>query len=152
MSQISKRILNTRLEERILDLFINAIMGLQTPLEVKNFIEDFFSPTEKIMMIKRLAIAILLSKGHTYEQIDHTLKVSKPTIMKVSHHLRNGTGGYQKVIGKIAQSTKREKLLDQIEELFLKLSIPKTYGSPAFQRKQKLGKELFTRKLKRSLI
>lgn len=152
MTKVSRRILNKELEKHIFELFIKTIADLKNPVEVTNFLEDLLSPSEKIMLVKRLAIAILLLKGYTYDAIDETLKVSRPTIMNVSYFLKYGKSGYEKVAGRIIGLQKKEELLDKIEELLLKLSPPKRYGSPAFYKKQELGKNLYKRKLKRSML
>ncbi|MBI2032471.1 MAG: hypothetical protein HYT09_02375, partial [Candidatus Levybacteria bacterium] len=108
---------------------------------------------ERIMLVKRLAIAILLTKGYTYQMIDETLKVSHPTIMKVSLELKYGTNnGYKKVVDNFLEHQKREETIDKIEELLLQISPPKALGSIAFEKKSQKGKELFRRKLKRSHI
>lgn len=152
MAQVSRRIINKDLADRIFELFIKTVADFKRPSDVLNFIEDLLSPTEKVMLTKRLAIAILLSKGYTYEEIDQILKVSRPTIMTVSYFLKSGKGGYQKVVNEIINSQKREELADKIEELLMKLSPPKMVGSAGYLRKQKAGKELFRRRVKRSLI
>ena len=85
--------------------------------------------------------------------IDDTLKVSHPTIMKVSLGLKYGTNnGYKKVVDNFLEHKKREESIDKIEEILLQLSPPKALGSLAFERKSKKGKELFRRKIKRSHI
>ena len=139
--------MDQKLEEYIFAIFLKTITDLKTPTDVKNFLEDLLWPTEKIMLIKRLAIAIMLSKDYTYDEIDHTLKVSRTTIMNVSYFLKHGqNGGYQKVVQKVLADQKKEILFDKVEELLIQLSPPKIYGSPAYQRKRRLGKELFARK------
>ena len=152
MSKVSKRILNKTLESYIFELFIKTIVDLKNPADVQNFMGDLLSPPERIMLVKRLAIAILLTKGYTYEKIDNTLKVSRPTIMNVSLCLKHGRNGYQKAVNKILESERRNVLLDKIEDTLLKLSLPKRYGSIAFNKKQKQGKQLFKRILKRKIF
>lgn len=152
MTKVSRRILDKDLEKRIFELFITTILNLKQQKDVEDFIEDLLSPTEKIMLVKRLAIAMLLTKGYTYDEIDDKLKVSRPTIMNVSYWLRHGRGGYQKVVERIVRDQKREALFESIEEILLRLSPPKRYGSLAFQNKQKQGKELFKRKLRRERL
>ena len=150
MSKVSRRILDKKLESYIFEIFLKTISDLKTKEEVKVFIEDLLSPSEKIMLIKRLAIAILLTKGYTWDKIDHTLKVSRPTIMTVSYFLKHSqNGGYQKVTQKFLADQKKESLLDKIEETLLRLSPPKPYGSSAYERKRRLGKELYVKKLQR---
>lgn len=153
MTKVSKRLLNKNLEDRIFEVFIKTIVDLKNPADVQNFINDLLSPVERIMLVKRLAIAILLTKGYTYQMIDETLKVSHPTIMKVSLELKYGTNnGYKKVVDNFLEHQKREETIDKIEELLLQISPPKALGSIAFEKKSQKGKELFRRKLKRSHI
>src|SRR3989304_7936774 len=151
MTKVSRRILNRDLENYIFKIFIKTISKLKEAKQIQNFLDDLLSPTEKIMLIKRLAIAVMLSKGYTYDEIDHTLKVSRPTIMNVSYFLKHGQQeGYQKEIDEILKDQRREQLFDKIEEILLALSPPKLYGSAAYERKRRLGKELFIRKSQRN--
>lgn len=152
MTKVSKRFLNKDLENRIFDLFVQTVVELRDSEDVKNFIEDLLSPTERIMLVKRLAIALLLAKGYTYDEIDNTLKVSRQTIMHVSLKLRHGKSGYEKVVAKLVREQKREALVDNIEEILLRLSLPKAEGSIGFEKKQKRGKELFKRNKLRNLL
>ncbi len=153
MSQVSKRLLDKNLEERIFEVFIKTVVDLKSPVDVQNFINDLLSPVERIMLVKRLAIAILLAKGYTYEMINHVLKVSNPTIVKVAFGLKYGTNnGYKKVVDNFLKHEKREEALDKIEEILLQISPPKAVGSIGFERKSKKGKELYRRKIKRTHI
>ena len=152
MIKVSRRFLNKELENHIFELFLRTIVDIRNSDEARNFIEDLLSPTERIMLIKRLAIAVLLVKGYTYDDIDDTLKVSRSTIMNVSLWLKHGRSGYRKAVNKILETQKKEEFIDKIEEILLQLSPPKRYGSAAFEKKQKAGKQLFRRKVKRELI
>lgn len=149
MTKVSRRFLDKELENKIFEVFLKTIVGIKTIAEAKNFIEDLLSPTEKIMLVKRLAIAVLLTKGKTYEYIDHTLKVSRATIMNVSLWLKHGKSGYRKAVERIIKGQNKEELLDKIEEILLRLSPPKRFGSIAFKNKSKKGKELLRKRLKR---
>lgn len=152
MTKVSRRFLNKELENHIFELFLKTIIDIKTVDDARAFIEDLLSPTERIMLIKRLAIAVLLTKGYTYDDIDDTLKVSRSTIMNVSIWLKHGRSGYRNAVNKIVQTQKRQEFIDKIEEILLQLSPPKRYGSAAFEKKQKAGKELFKRRVKRNLI
>ena len=152
MTKISRRFLNTDLENHIFELFLKTVVEIQTPEDARSFIQDLLSPTERVMLTKRLAIAVLLAKGYTYDAIDDTLKVSRSTIMNVSLWLKHGKSGYRKVVEKILNAQRKESLIDKVEEILIKLSPPKRYGSIAFEKKQKMGKELYRRRLKRSTI
>ncbi len=152
MTKVSKRFLNKELEKHIFELFIKTVVDLKNEADARSFLEDLLSPTEKIMLVKRLAIAVLLTKGYTYDEIDNTLKVSRSTIMNVSYWLKHGNTGYLKAVDRIMQQQKKEAFIDKIEEILLQLSPPKLYGSSAFIKKQQEGKELYKRKVKRNLL
>lgn len=152
MTKVSRRFLDKELWNRIFEIFVKTLADLKNPADVQNFIEDLLSPTEKVMLTKRLAIAILLAKGYTYDEIDEKLKVSRSTIMNVSFWLKYGKTGYLKSVEKIIGDQSKEALIDKIDEILLQLSGPKAYGSPAFERKSKRGKELSKRRLKRNII
>ena len=70
MTQVSKRFLQKQVEERILDLFWTSLSSLSAKDKVSLFLDDLLSPTEKLMLSKRVAIAFMLMKGYDYPTID----------------------------------------------------------------------------------
>lgn len=146
MGKVSKRRLDKDLEKHIFDLFWKSIADLKEADAVEKFFKDLLSPIEQLMLVKRLAIAVLLAKGYTYDRIDDTLKVSRQTIMQVAFWLKYGGKGYQDVVEKILSGQKKEAILDAIEETLLKLSRPGMVGTARFKQRQEAGKELFRKK------
>lgn len=88
MTQVSKYPLNKALHTHILDALYQTIVKLSDKKRVEGFLNDFLTPTEKIMLAKRLAIFIMLSDGYSYEIIRETLKVSPPTIAAASRYYK----------------------------------------------------------------
>src|SRR3989304_1870821 len=132
MSQVSRRKLDRALENYIFANFVKTISKLKNTAQIKNFLNDLLSPVERTMLIKRLAIAVMLTKGYTYEQIAHTLKVTSPTIKNVSFALKFGKkNGFKKAVEEILKDQRREVFFDKIEELLLQLSPPKLYKGTA---------------------
>lgn len=152
MTKVSKRILNKEIEERMFALFWKALADIKKEEEIESFLKDILSPVEQVMIAKRLAIALLLARGFSYESIEATLKVSSATIMRVNFWLNHGGEGYRKVVEKIMREKKREELFDKIDEFLLKISPPAALGSAGFTRKQRAGKEIYQRKLQRSSL
>ena len=150
MGRISRRKLNTLLEKRLYQLFWQHLADLKTTDLVEEFLHSLLTHTEQVMLAKRLAISVLLSRGFSYQDIDETLKVSKSTIATIQRQLLAGASGYVKAVKKIQNQKAQENFWDAIEELILKFSLPARYGSPAFQRKSELGKSLYNRKLVRN--
>ena len=104
------------------------------------FLQDILSPTEKIMIAKRLAIASLLSKNYDYEAIKNLLKVSQGTIAKVALTLKFNKG-YKIVIDKIQRSEAMKEFWQSIERIGQRLVSRQHYTSPEEVLKKKLGHE-----------
>lgn len=68
---------------------------------MERYIFDLLTPTERIMLAKRLAIAAFLIEGLPYHAISEMLKVSTSTIGRVNLWLKTAGDGYRLVIEKI---------------------------------------------------
>lgn len=128
MAQVSKRFLQKKVEDRILDLFWTSLSSLSTKEKVANFLDDLLSPTEKLMLSKRLAIAFMLIKGYDYISINERLKVSNPTIWLVKTTLSYKGKGYRMAIESIMNKEKWEKFWDDLD-LFFEQIIPPRPGT-----------------------
>lgn len=122
MAQVSKYPVSKQIEERIFEVFLEIFIEIKNREEADQFISDFLTPTEKIMLAKRIAIAFLLGRGYDYRTIQKLIKVSAPTITAVNNSRKYGSEGYKKLISKILTE---EKLIDLFENTIAKLlSIP----------------------------
>ncbi|MDO8514953.1 MAG: hypothetical protein Q7S14_00495 [bacterium] len=79
--------------------------------------------TEKIMFIKRFAIALLLSEDFKYDEIVKTLKVSPTTIFFVQNSVNRG-----KYLGKVIEKLKSKRnvqmFFENVEKTLLALLPP----------------------------
>lgn len=122
MSQVSKYPISKQISDRIFEIFLNTFVNIRTNEEADEFISDLLTPTEKIMLAKRLAIAFLLEKNYDYRTIQKIIRVSTGTIAFVNLSLHHGSTGYKKLIYKIVQE---EKLTGFFETAIIKvLSAP----------------------------
>lgn len=142
MGRISRRRIDPEIEERINEIFVNYFVKLDTKPAISEFLQSLLTHTEQVMISKRLAIALLLSKRFNYQEIDDTLKVSKSTVSGVDKALQSGAPGYRKAVAKILKDEKLEKLWNKLEILSLEFSLPKKYGSDAWKRKSTKGKQV----------
>lgn len=101
MSQVSKFLLTEDVWNRIFDLFIETLIDIKDRQKLKDFIDNFFTPTEKIVFAKRLAAAVMLSKENSYQDIRRTLRISPPTIARMSMQLKYKGEGLSKVVENI---------------------------------------------------
>jgi len=140
MAQVSKYPLRKEIEERIFEVLLKTIADLKKPEEVDEFLEDFLSPVEKIMLAKRLAIVVLLGKGYDYRGIREILKVTPGTVSGVNLKLKYGGRGYKRVVEKLLQEEKIEKLFEKIDEVLFQTLPPKGKSWREWGRKKWLAK------------
>lgn len=152
MGRVSKRKIDPEIEERIFEVFWDYLATLRKPEDIHEFLISLLSFTEQVMLSKRLAIAVLLEKGYNYKQIDETLKVSTSTVGTVHKQMLVGALGYKKAVDKILKREKIENFMNNIEELLIKMSGPKKYGSASWEQKSRQGKVLAKRQRKLSSL
>lgn len=116
MPQISKIPLDREIEVRIKELLDDGLATLGSRDDIEAFLSDLLTPTEKIMLGKRLAIAILLETGYNYREISLTLKVSTSTVATVVNWRKLNRGGYSKIIKNLLLQEKWKNVLDLISK------------------------------------
>lgn len=118
MPQVSKYPLSKVTQTRLYKLFWETIASLKDSLKAEEFFDDLLTPTEKIMLSKRLAIAVMLVKGYDYTTVKFFLNVSPTTIGAVSLWLKHSGSGYRKVVEKLSKKEKFEDIMKGIESTF----------------------------------
>ena len=71
-----------------------ALLSLQTPEEVRSFLNDLCTPNELQAMADRWAVVECLQQGLPYREIYRRTGVSLTTIGRVARYLAQGSGGY----------------------------------------------------------
>jgi uncharacterized protein YerC len=116
MAQVSRRMLKPGVWNRVFNLFLATFSNVKSKEELRIFIEDLLSPTEKTMLAKRFAIAILLAKGNSYDSIMDTVKVTSGTVSKVKILLRYGKG-LNKAIEKALKKDRIRIFWEEMQDL-----------------------------------
>jgi len=107
------------------------LADLKSSADVKEFLTDLLTPTEKVMLAKRLAIALMLIKSYDYSSIRSTLKVSPQTIGSVSLWLKYSGSGYRKSIERIIKKQKVATLIQNVENLLREIKPERTFAKVA---------------------
>lgn len=136
MSQVSRIPLRKEIEERVFEVFFRALAEAKSAKEVKLLLDDLLTPTEKVMLSKRLAIAILLMKEYDYRAIREILKVSPPTISKVANWFKFKGEGYRRVANKLFKEEAWVAFFDEIADLFHAVRRPPSYQGTRAPRKK----------------
>lgn len=109
MAQLSKRYIPPWTYEKILNIFLSSFLKIRDKSTAQSFLDELLSPTEKIMLAKRMTCLYLLYKNVSIHQCSDILKLSSSTVGKYSIFL--------------SKSPKIKEILDKMlkEEHFLKL-------------------------------
>ncbi len=129
MTQVSRRFLDTKTQNYIIQTFIAAAGKLSSPLLTQAFLQDLLTPTEQIMLAKRLCIAYMLEKKYPQRAIADTLRLSTTTITRVSTVLKSKSIGYKKVIGAMLVDEKISDFFNKLDTMIGKLIPPPKSGS-----------------------
>lgn len=96
------------------EIFWQCFADLKSSKEVFEFFEAFVSPAEKVMLAKRLAIAVLLEKGWDYQSISSAVKVSTSTVNSVRRQMLYRGDGYRKAARKVIANEQMADFLDDL--------------------------------------
>jgi TrpR-related protein YerC/YecD len=109
---------------RVIGELYEVIAELKSKDEVVRFLFGLFTPSEVLMIGRRIQIAKMLIKGLTYFEIGKELGVSHQTVRKVEHWLKSDENRMKFISSKISKiknyknSNNRnfESLLDRYPE------------------------------------
>ena len=79
---------------------------------------DFLTPSENIVLAKRLAIALYLEKNKSYEEIRRSLKVSSATIASVQSMLEHRSEGFMLAVQQIKAEEWASEWSEKISKFF----------------------------------
>ena len=114
MSHVSKIKISEKISGDMGKNFTSFITRATNSKTVKIFLDEIFTPTEKIMFAKRLAVVTMLLRGFGYVQIRKTLKVSPTTVSYFQHACESGSFSYiQSVLGKKKEGGQFLKALEK---------------------------------------
>ena len=77
------------------DALFDAVVGLQSVDECRNFLKDLCTPAELQALVDRWQVVELLQQDLPYRKIHDLTGVSVTTIGRVARFLTDGFGGYQ---------------------------------------------------------
>jgi uncharacterized protein YerC len=110
--QLSKKKISSSLSSQLREMLWRTLADIKSPDEVGIILNDLLTETERMVVLKRLGIAIYLDKKRSYENIKNNLKVSSATIASVAESL--GNPGFQEAIKRIKADRWAEETGDKI--------------------------------------
>lgn len=92
---------------RNVDMY-KAILTLKTEEECMSFFDDLCTVMELQAMEQRYQVAVLLKKGHIYNEILEETGASSATISRVNRSLQYGADGYAIVFDRLGIKEEEE--------------------------------------------
>ncbi len=80
----SAQSMNTKIETQVFKILYQVLGDAKTEVDIELILHALMSEGELSAVAKRLAIAVFLDKGQSYEHIKDILKVSTATIANVA--------------------------------------------------------------------
>lgn len=116
--------LPTKLRIETLDILYTAAGTVRSRAQMKLFLRDLLTESERIMLGRRIQIARLLISGETHRSIEKRMGVGKDTVWRVQRWLNDQFPGY-------------EQVLTQLEKEFQKREFKKNYAKSSLFRLKK---------------
>ena len=116
MPSVSQVPVDRDVYKNIINSLANLVSGVVKQTEAKIFLSDFLTKEEKLMLSKRLVLALMIKQGYSTNEIKEVLKVSRTTITLMKHWLFYKKG-INVGIDKLISIEKRSKSEDRIEGL-----------------------------------
>ena len=132
MPQVSKIKLDQDLESALREQFWYSLGFANNSIKARDFFSDLLSSTEQMMLAKRLAAAVLVTRGKSSTYIHNSIHLSYSTISSVSSWVKNSKTSTNRLLKQIANEKRWEEILDKIEEI-----IDKIHPMPGTDWKQK---------------
>ena len=73
-----KRKVYSKMESNLVDIFLSS----RSKSEIAQLINTLLTPTERVMLAKRIAIILMLNNGYSFRAIEKSLKVTLQTVMR----------------------------------------------------------------------
>lgn len=123
--QISKQDIPTKISHDLYQALCELIADIHSPKEADSVLRELLSETERVAIMKRLGIAVMLDKHISYDKIRKTVKVSSATIASIQEQM--GRKGLVTAIEKVTVNQSAKERADKIIRFLGVLSLKKTW-------------------------
>lgn len=137
MTRISKHKLKEQVLKKLFTLFFTAVGKKKAEHDFLSVIEDLLSPTERVMIAKRVAIVYLCSRAIDYVTIANTLKVAPATIARYARVTKKASG-LTRALRHLLRVDKTATLLDELLDFLVPPGTPGANWSAAWERKRRI--------------
>lgn len=123
MGRVSKKVIDKKLLDQLKDQFSFLIESLNKRDEINDFMNEFLTREEKIMLGKRLILYMMLYKGMTSKQIHNSLGMSLETIHWYKQTYDGKSELFRKNIEKLIGRERSKQMWVEIERILKPVSL-----------------------------
>lgn len=109
MSRFDYRSLSGTERNKLFDELSEMLLSLKTKQDMRQFLQRLLTPSEMVMLIRRVHVAKSLIKGKSYDTIREELGVGFSTIQSIDQWLTFAIGDYEAIRAKQQRSLKEHK-------------------------------------------
>lgn len=114
MAKVKSHRIDPKEKYRIINEFFEIISNLKSKKEIVDFFVGLLTPSEVVMMARRIQVAKMIVEGKGYDEIMRRLKVSCQTVTKIEHWLHGKGEEYDIWISRcLNELNRREKYNDK---------------------------------------
>lgn len=117
MPRVSRKPIKKSIDDYLNENLTYLISTLKNSKEIEEFLNDFLTREEKIMLAKRLMLHLMLENKFLSSQIQTSLGVSRETVRTHQKIWEHGGKVYKEYIQKLIKRENTIKLWKEIEKL-----------------------------------
>ena len=115
MPHVSRHTPVRKVSDKTFELLVACVTAKGSVAERRAFFTTLLTPTERIMFSKRFAIIYMLAKGHSFDVIQDTLRVSPSTIARIWVAVQKGK--YADIVRRVQKRRKNDNEFDLLQWL-----------------------------------
>ena len=113
MTHVSQKKIKKDVAAELADQFLTFLAIARTKKDARVLVNELLSQTERVMLAKRLAVVVLLTRGYSFTQIEGALGVTRQTSVRLWKEVKRGK--YEKVVRYARRNTKHFRNESTIE-------------------------------------
>ena len=115
MSQVSRHKVTPELMDRLTQVLIEVLGATNNTRSGLLFTNLLLTSVERIMLAKRVAIALLIRRGYTYDFVMNTLNVSKGTVARIAEIIKTNDTKSLETIDRLIRAKQVSATLGKLE-------------------------------------
>ena len=123
MPRASRHTLPKETLKEIQDHFFELISSLTNELQISEFLQDFLTKEEKLMLSKRLMLYMMLKRNLHHATIQQTLQISYETVRTHAQQFADKNNVFQAILEKLSAKEKTKELWSKMEKALKPLEL-----------------------------